>query len=226
MYTLFRLDDDVIIKFPVGVQLLLRKQQFIKSLNTWIESHPDCKEVPKKSSIVSSSSSSSPSPKKIIKPRSASSSPTKKKFHDLRNEASRFKFTERIEADESVKCQGLSLLERIRLKERLKKEQEGGEDSKERKYESYLVAKVPMIYDAIYQVYYSQPDTCKSFSTKKLIQIIQDSSSYPVIAEEIHDGMKLIESKLSQIRMIEKDGVQVIRVSSLNRDQDLQILNG
>lgn len=127
----------------------------------------------------------------------------------MKNDSSRFKFKEKLESIESNKFNGLSLLERIKLKEKLRKQQEQDEISKQQtpqdKYQNYLLTKIPMIYNAIYQLYQCQPNNCKTFSTKKLIQTIQDSSSYPVIPDEIHDGMKLLSTKLpSKLDMIEK----------------------
>lgn len=230
LYVIFRLDDELSIKFPNNnMQLLLRKEEFLKRVNSWIESHQEMIEIPKKSTILPKS------PNKIIKPRSNNSSSSStsttsaiknnsKKFNDLKNDPSKFKFNEKSESIQSSNFNGLSLLERIRLKEKLAKEQINKEDSLEIKYEKYLIGKISMIYDTIYQLYNSQNELSKSFSTNKLIQIIQDSSNYPVIANEIHDAMKLIESKLSKIQLIEKNGIKVVKVSSLDRDQDLKIL--
>lgn len=47
-----------------------------------------------------------------------------------------------------------------------------------------------------------------------------------MIPDEIHDGMKLLSTKLpSKLDMIEKNDIKVIRVTNLNRDQDLKILD-
>lgn len=250
LYEIYRLDEELVIKFSSTTQLSRRREVFIKNINKWIETHQELNTIPPKKSsytteatfeLCSSSLPSSPvsflktSPNKIIKPRSANSSPTKIKnrslnFSDLKNDSSRFKFKEKLESIESNKFNGLSLLERIKLKEKLRKQQEQDEISKQQtpqdKYQNYLLTKIPMIYNAIYQLYQCQPNNCKTFSTKKLIQTIQDSSSYPVIPDEIHDGMKLLSTKLpSKLDMIEKNDIKVIRVTNLNRDQDLKTLD-
>lgn len=246
LYEIYRLDEELIIKFTSNTQLAQRREVFIRHINEWIQTHQQLNTVPPKKSSYTTEATfalckslpSSPvsflktSPNKIIKPRSANSSPTKMKnrslnFSDLKNDSSRFKFKEKLESIESSKFNGLSLLERIKLKEKLRKQQEQDELSMQQtpqdKYQNYLLTKIPMIYNAIYQLYQCQPNNCKTFSTKKLIQTIQDSSSYPVIPDEIHDGMKLLSAKLpTKLDMIEKNDIKVIRVTNLNRDQDLK----
>ena len=49
----------------------------------------------------------------------------------MKNDSSRFKFKEKLESIESNKFNGLSLLERIKLKEKLRKQQEQDEISKQ-----------------------------------------------------------------------------------------------
>ncbi|RCK54620.1 Cell division cycle protein CDT1 [Candida viswanathii] len=226
-YVVFRQDDEVCIKFgDVDVSLMRRKETFIEFLNSWIDANQSIPEIPRHAITITSVQKS---PSKVTKPRSASTSPTKKsKFQDLKNDPSKFKFTEKSEPSRAAAALGMSLLERIRLKEKRAREDVASGPTPREKYERYLAGKIPMIYDAIYQVYNSEGDGerkgSRSFSTSKLIQIIQDSAEYPVVAEEIHDGMKLIVNKLSKIQMIEKNGVKVLRVAYLDRDQDLMVL--
>ncbi|RCK67760.1 Cell division cycle protein CDT1 [Candida viswanathii] len=229
-YVVFRQDDEQCIKFGDldVVSLMRRKETFVEFLNSWIDANQTNPEIPRHAITIPTIQKS---PSKVTKPRSASSSPTKKpqsKFQDLKNDPSKFKFTEKSEPSRAAAALGLSLLERIRLKEKRAKEDMASGPTPREKYERYLEGKIPMIYDAIYQVYNSEGDGdgkgSRSFSTSKLIQIIQDSAEYPVVAEEIHDGMKLIVDKLSKIQMIEKNGVRVLRVAYLDRDQDLLVL--
>lgn len=226
MYVMFKLNDELSIKLSNISQLhQLRKNEFIKKVKIWIESNQDLDEIPKRQSIATTTTTTTSickSPNKIIKSKQIINKNSPRKYSDLKNDPSKFKFNEKSEPKENS-IKGLSLLERIKLKEKLAKEQLSKQITPEEKYQNYLIGKIPMIYDIIYQLYNSQNDNCKSFSTNKLIQIIQDSSNYPVVADEIHDVIKLIQSKLSKIKLIEKNGLQVIRVSYLDRDLDLQI---
>ncbi|RLV95795.1 hypothetical protein JA1_000813 [Spathaspora sp. JA1] len=245
------IDWNICIKFPVDEKLMspTRKSEFINKLNKWIGNNPSQDQLGSIdiSSIIKHQERCQPSsrptsPNKIIKPnsRSNNSSPIKLKsstrlLDDLKNDSGKFKFKAREEETEKQKNNGMSLLERIRLKEKMKREQEQDHvNSTEARYEKYLSQKVQMVYDVIYQLYNTHlesPAQSKSFSLTKLTQTIVDSSSYPLDPKEVKDVVNLIHKKLtdnsseSKISVIDSSGIQVVKVSNLNRTQDLKMLH-
>ncbi|ABN66859.2 predicted protein [Scheffersomyces stipitis CBS 6054] len=194
------------------------------------------------SSASSTSTSSKSSPTKIVKPRSGSSSPTKRKggilLSDLKNDSSKFKFQSRDEEVEKQKSNGLSLLDRIRLKEKLQKEKDREDEinnSPQKKYERYLLDKSIPIYDMIYQMtkenQLGSTDQAKeqptTLSVTKLTAIITDSMSYPIEKDEIVDALNLMEKKLKDLclfNIIRRNDIVVLKVGQLSRDRDLQML--
>ncbi|KAG7661462.1 uncharacterized protein J8A68_005040 [[Candida] subhashii] len=232
----------IYIKFPkIELNTTARKAQLMQAMNNWMKNHSTSDSIPKTSiqDIVKKYELEQPvsrtsSPVKITKPTSRNGSPTKARrrllFEDLKNDSSQFKFKQRDEVVETEKNNGLSLLERIRLKEKLNKLEElKDENSAESKYETYLSQKCQMVYDIIFQLYNVnlETETFKSFSITKLVEIIKDSSSYPLDADEVKDVIKLIERKLNnktRFTIIEKNRITILKVASLNRNQDLKIL--
>ena len=59
----------------------------------------------------------------------------------MKNDPSKFKFNEKSEPKENS-IKGLSLLERIKLKEKLAKEQLSKQITPEEKYQNYLIGKI------------------------------------------------------------------------------------
>ncbi|CAI5757680.1 unnamed protein product [Candida verbasci] len=193
MYEISSIDGLKRINFA---KVPLRKEYFKTKLNEWIDENQNnpLRKTPIKLKIT----------KKTTTP-----SPVKRKLLDLKNDTSKFKFKEKSETSR------LSLLERIKLKEQLKKEEEPKDD-----YEALLLDKIPMIYDTIYHL----QDQNKPISINKLIQIIQDSSNLPIHESEINDVMKLLQSKCSKFKIVETNSLRVLKVTNLNRDQDLKLL--
>lgn len=232
----------IYMKFPkIELNTTARKAQLMQAMNNWMKNHSTSDTIPKTSiqDIVKKYELEQPVsrtslPVKITKPTSRNGSPTKARrrllFEDLKNDSSQFKFKQRDEVVETEKNNGLSLLERIRLKEKLNKLEElKDENSAELKYETYLSQKCQMVYDIIFQLYNVnlETETFKSFSITKLVEIIKDSSSYPLDADEVKDVIKLIERKLNnktRFTIIEKNRITILKVASLNRNQDLKIL--
>lgn len=232
------------IKFPkIELNLTVRKAQFIDALNQWIDKYPDLDTIPTMSILevtkryeLEQPVSRTSLPVKITKPNSRHGSPTKtarrQLFKDLKNDSSQFQFKLKDTTVETNKNNGLSLLERIRLKEKLnnlQQQQLQDENSATSKYEAYLKQKCQSVYDIIFQLYNVnlETETFKSFSMAKLVEIIKDSSSYPLDADEIKDVIKLIERKLntkSRFAIVDKNRVSILKVANLNRNQDLKIL--
>ncbi|PVH17734.1 uncharacterized protein CXQ87_000628 [Candidozyma duobushaemuli] len=160
-------------------------------------------------------------------------SPTKvtkyKHIDGLKNDRSKFAFQEKISALETSKANGLSLLERIKLKERMNSKVDIGQRKKD-DYDSYIRTKSPQIYDIIYELAsvssVNGPRASQSFTLSKVISIIKDSTVYATSEPEIQDVINDIEMKLGKerLQLIERNHNKVIRVYNLNREEDLQLL--
>ncbi|CAK9438254.1 uncharacterized protein LODBEIA_P24960 [Lodderomyces beijingensis] len=166
----------------------------------------------------------SASPRKITKPRSSSSSPTKRQsFASLKNTRSRFEYSEKDAQVESTKNSGLSLLERIKLKEKLANE--GPPITPEMKYTEYLWGKVGQVYDVINQLYREQNfENFKSFSMTHVVKVVQDSIDHPINEREVNDVVRLITLKLHKFSLVERQSVLILKVSNLDREEDLRLL--
>lgn len=164
---------------------------------------------------------------------SPNSSPTKAKTPTtkvtkasyLRNDASKFQLKEKIAAAEASKS-GLSLLERIRLKEKQLKSQEPPEV----RYQAQIVGKLPAVYDVLYELapvptLDSGPKS-RSFSLPKVISIVQDSFDFDLADTEVMDVIRELELRLGKerIHVLERGGVHAIKVFHLDRTTDLGLL--
>ncbi|KAI5969409.1 hypothetical protein CANMA_001476 [Candida margitis] len=240
MYKIYRNENGTYMSFPdrKGQD---RVGEFTELLNKWIASHQHGNALARlnlcdvwirtssprkisKSYASYSNSTLSPSP---------SPSPTKSrhKFADLKNHASKFTFKEKDAQEESNKHQGMSLLERIKLKEKLSNSK--GVMTKEEKHERYLAARMDRIYDIIHQLYLdsgvgSNESSSKSLSLSltKIVQVVRDScDENQMDNDDISRVIHLISGKLDNFTVIEKSGILILRVSHLNRHQDLPKLN-
>lgn len=208
----------------------LRKEQFLNDLNTWIVKNKQTSEIayPSIGHIVQRRKHSSPS--KIHKPQLNSSSPTKisksNLLNELKNDSSKFVFRSKDENAEKVKNNGLSLLERIRLKEKLNNEQKIKE-TPEMKYNTYIQSKLVPIYEILFHIHRSQDkQEFKSYPLSKLVSMVEDSLDYPSSRHEIKDTVYLLEKKLGpgKIQILSRGGVTAIKVIKLDRDVDLRLL--
>lgn len=208
----------------------LRKEQFLKNINTWVAKNRKVPEITYTSidKIVKKQNNASIS--KIHKPQSNTSSPTKMSksdlINDMKNDSSKFVFRSKDENVEKEKNNGLSLLERIRLKEKLKNEQKI-KDTPEMKYHTYIQSKLVPIYDILFHIHRSQDkQQYKSYPLSKLISMIEDSLDYPTSKDEIKDAVYLLEKKLGsdKIQILSRGGVTAIKVIELDRDGDLKEL--
>mmetsp|Transcript_5108 Transcript_5108/g.6424 ORF Transcript_5108/g.6424 Transcript_5108/m.6424 type:complete len:314 (+) Transcript_5108:165-1106(+) len=207
-----------------------RKEKLLNNINTWIDRnrnaseimHPPIEQLVKKQKHTSTS--------RIQKPPSNSSSPTKISKSDLmngmKNDSSKFIFRSKDENYEKKKNNGLSLLERIRLKEKLKNEQKM-KDTPEMKYHTYIQSKLVPVYDILFHIHRSQDkQQYKSYPLSKLVSIIEDSLDYPTSQDEIKDTVYLLEKKLGtgKIEILSRGGVTAIKVIKLDRDIDMKAL--
>jgi hypothetical protein len=215
-----------------------RKQEFYTKLNLWISnnqhSHLQHRTVELILKEAESEARTSRSPSKVTKPKSGSSSPIKRKkslANDLKNDPCKFQFHQRDEKVQQQQNNGLSLLERIKLKEKLRNQQSvDSEDTPELKYDKYLVGKAASIYDIVYQMTNIDGRSEVSISFSKLIDIIKDSLDYPMNSDEVIDTLKKVESKLGKtdqnyFTILKRSGVTVLKVGVLDRDRDLKLLN-
>jgi len=167
---------------------------------------------------------SSPTKRRLKSSPTKRSSPTKvSKASLLRNDASKFQFKEKIAAVEASKS-GLSLLERIRLKEKQLKSQE----TPEARYHDQVLGKMPAVYDVIYELapVASLGPKSHSFSLPKVISIVQDSFTFNIADTEVLDVIRELESRLGpeKLHILERGGVHAIKVFQLDRNTDLSLI--
>ncbi|ODV81987.1 uncharacterized protein CANTADRAFT_24691 [Suhomyces tanzawaensis NRRL Y-17324] len=225
----------IFIKFPSNFNqgmIQTRKEAFAKDIENWILQNKDTqtffpKGIPEilKQKEQKQEVNGRQLPNRITKITRKSS------LADLKNDSSKFKFQERIELIEQQKSNGMSLLERIKLKEKLRKEQlerENGSNTPEVQYEKYLVGKFPQIYDMVYHMSNTNRgpgEAVRTFSCQKLCATIVNSHDYPLNKKEVEDAIKLMSKKLGdKFVVLERGGVTVLKVGILSREDDLKVL--
>ncbi|WEJ92857.1 hypothetical protein PSN45_000315 [Yamadazyma tenuis] len=194
-----------------------RKLRFISSINNWITTHQEIGylKIPSITQIIekhSANTSKSSSPSKVLKPRLT-----------LKNDSSKFQFKSRDEKTQSSKSNGLSLLERIKLKEQQSKQQKQ-QETPEAQREDYLQGKLESIYNIIYQINGEQ-NKPTSFTLTGLTQIVKDSLHYPTHEEDIQECLELLAKRLNHAIIITtRGGLSVVKVMKLDREGDLESL--
>lgn len=154
-------------------------------------------------------------------------SPTKiTKASLLRNDRSKFLFKEKISAVESSNAKGLSLLERIKLKEKNLHNLE----TPESKYHAQINGKLSAVYEVIYELALSleaNAPKIRSFLLHKVASIVQDSFSSRIAETEVLDAINELESRLGpdKIHVIARGGVQALKVAQLDRNSDLSLIS-
>lgn len=210
-----------------------RKEQFLADLNKWIMENSDkpvLPTVPMSKIVTKVVKNSRTSPYKITK-SSPSPSPNSSRVNllqDFKNESGKFRFKSKDE----VNTNGLSLLERIKLKEKLNKEKKLMENPQQ-KYESYINDKMLVVYDIIYELRgghgtldNNSTGNSKSYPLQKLISQIEDSLEYPISKSEIYDVIKSVSSKLlnEKVEVISRDGLSIVKIAGLKYDTDVKLL--
>lgn len=228
MYKIYRNEHGTYMSFP-DTKKKDRIGVFTELLNKWISSHQDDKSLAKIN--LCDVWIRTTSPRKITKSYSSSSSPSptklKTNFADLRNSQSKFTFKEKNAAEESNKYQGMSLLERIKMKEKLKNAK--GVITKEEKHDGYLASKMKPIYNIIHQLYLDSEEKSKngtmkpvSLSLTKIVQVVRDTcDETQTNHDDIRRIVQLINDRLTNFAIYEISGLTIIRVSHLNRLEDL-----
>lgn len=202
-----------------------RKETFTKSL----DSIKDIEPVSLRDVAVPES------PKKIPGFRSPSTSPTKvsklRRMDGLKNDRSKFTLKEKISSVEASKANGLSLLERIKLKERQNSENNANlsEDSR---YSADIKSKLTTVYDIVYELALTTPEPqgilkFKSFAFDKITSIVNDSLPFPLPSSQISEIMDLLQKKLGneKLHSIQRGNTRALRVFHLNREDDMRLLN-
>ncbi|QBM88303.1 DNA replication factor Cdt1 C-terminal domain-containing protein [Metschnikowia aff. pulcherrima] len=152
-------------------------------------------------------------------------SPTKKfggvSKLDLSNRLPRFTLKKSQSSD------GLSLLERIKLKEK-KKNLILSEKLTEESRAQYIKSKVPEVYDVLYELTLQSncmQKTFKTFPLTKLISIIKDSLKSTMTDDEVEDTIVHIASLLPEkVKKVDVGGIHALKVYILDRNLDLSTL--
>lgn len=171
------------------------------------------------------------SPKKISAHRSPLPSPTKVSKHKtvegLRNDRSKFTFKEKISSVETSKANGLSLLERIKLKERQNSETDKNMITESRE-SIQITSKLPLVYDIIFELALGKSSqdatrSIKSFEFKKIVSIVNDSLSHPMSEWQITQAIIALETRLgnTKLQSIQRGDTKALRIFHLDREEDL-----
>ena len=138
----------------------------------------------------------------------------------LRNDSSKFQFQVKNEKTQRSLNKGLTLLERIRLKEQLK-----SSELQDRKMDSqYLIwGKMASAYGIIFQNYDAETKASMTFSFNKYMEIIQNSFKYPVTQSEIKDAIIELLRCLGpeKVQIVTKGNISVLKIHQLDRSKDL-----
>ncbi|GMG20166.1 unnamed protein product [Ambrosiozyma monospora] len=158
-----------------------------------------------------------------IKPHKVIKSVNNKK---LANHKSKFEFKEA--KDPVIKgVTKLSLLERIRLKE--KANCEGAEDKQQlakQKREALLSSKMEFIYNIVYE---QSPkfqddqgaDYRVSLPMNRIILLVKDSTEYDISEEDIIEVVRRLSSKVARLDLIQVGEMEILKIGKLDREQDL-----
>lgn len=161
----------------------------------------------------------SSSPSKSPSPRRSPSKISK----SLKNDASKFAFKVKDENVETAKS-GLSLLERIKLKEKLNNEKNLLQTPEMRR-DQFLASKLKPIYNILYQMNSeTKPSQFKSFPLSIVKATIKDSLDYPIHEDEIHDCLKLMSRKLPKVEIVTRSNLSVVKLYHFDRTEDLKVL--
>lgn len=212
-------DSIPIAKF--GTQLPLRKRQFEERLRNHSGATVKLCDIAVDQSSSRSTSCSptkSRSPSKITKPSKLAP----------KNDLSKFLFKEKISAVETSKT-GLSLLERIKLKEKLNSHNEKL-DTPQMRYDAHIHSKMPAVYNILYELATSAGPqgvlSFRSFALAKVVSIVMDSFQFAISDTEVRDVILALESTLGhdRIQTLQRGQVKAIKVFQLDRELDLLLL--
>ncbi|GME75100.1 unnamed protein product [Ambrosiozyma monospora] len=163
-----------------------------------------------------------------IKPHKVIKSVNNKK---LANHKSKFEFKE-VKDPVLKGSTKLSLLERIRLKE--KANSEGAQDKQQlekQKREALLSSKMEFIYNIVYE---QSPkfqddhgaDYQVSLPMNRIVLLAKDSTEYDISKEDIIEVVRRLSSKIALLDLIQVGEMEILKIGKLNREQDLLKLKG
>ncbi|ODQ77822.1 hypothetical protein BABINDRAFT_163209 [Babjeviella inositovora NRRL Y-12698] len=144
----------------------------------------------------------------------------------------------------STDTTGLTLLERIKLKAKLKAEQVQVEQTPEIKRKKYLAGKFPVVYDILYTStskssnsisFYAESGELgetaaltKCFPLVRMTEIIKDSIKHALPDDDVKDILLEIAAVLENVEMVpittDKEETYAVKVGTLNRNADLKKL--
>lgn len=162
----------------------------------------------------SSPSKKTSASRESIKPRSALTSPCKVAKADLSNKKPRFTL-------KNVPKVGPSLLERIRSKE-MEKKAYADSNPAEKTQLTYIRAKMPAIYNVIYELCSSSRKTFDSFALLQIVSMVKDSLSYNISEDEVLSALHQLQLTLpDRVELIQRGELKALKVFTLNRAEDL-----
>lgn len=212
-YTIIKRGGELYVRFPTQMTLpllLLRRSDFERLLLSWLEENRDVEVIPSQPILNFIKLSQPGGIKKLDSPKKIQGLSL-----GLKNDSGKFKFQQRDELLQQQKSGGLSLLERIKLKEKTSKEQLDVVTPK-MKYDKYILGKCTTVYDILHHT------QTNAVSLAKLVQVIQDSVAYPLAADEARDTIKLIAERIEGITVVSRGGAEVVKIGVLNRGADLK----
>ncbi|CCE79751.1 Piso0_001839 [Millerozyma farinosa CBS 7064] len=197
-----------------------RETAFIEKANLWIKNNQDRDDVPSLpiEDFVETDKTKSSNIKSGTKNDNI--------FKELKNSSEKFRFKMKHEREVQSSNNGLSLLQRIKLKEKARKE-EDKYDHTQIKRNKFIKNKLKSIYDILYHVHEDQSTgKLKSYSMPKIIATIKDSSTHPIHEDEAQDVVKALASILGRNRMeiVSRNGITALKIIVLDRSQDLKVL--
>jgi hypothetical protein len=200
-----------VIHLPLEVPIPKRAAEFVRHLNQWIEHNASAKAFPL---------GQPPLPILASVRHAVNKTRLTRLAKEMRNSADKFAFRAKIEAVEQDKS-GLTLLERIKLKEKRNKELLKT-DNPHARYLQFIHGKLPLIYDIVFQTF-TASDAPSSLPLDRFIDLISDSLSYPVSRPEIEDIVRRLEAVLGEhkVYLVTRGDVTVIKVGNLDRASDL-----
>lgn len=121
---------------------------------------------------------------------------------------------------------GLSLLERIKLKEKSKIAL--ARTSMKEDYSLYIRSMAPPVYDILFELCLRSSDKRKLYKTipmEKILSIVKDSLSSPMSSTEINDVFNELAIALPEkIEILSACAIHALRISLLDRERDLSII--
>lgn len=119
-----------------------------------------------------------------------------------------------------VESGGLSLLERIKQKEKLRN-QERALNTQEAAYRKRILGKLPALYDVLYELTINTDSLFKSFSLPKVISMVIDSFALRISRQEVQDAIRELALAIpSRLEILERE-VLVLKVHRLDRHDDV-----